>query len=63
MWVFPLAAALVAAAFAFVLGRRFVQRRRSYEGFWAVALLMYAGASRAGVLWANPLKYTRGERG
>ena len=60
MWVFPLADALVAAAFAFVLGRLFVQRRRSYEGFWAVALLMYAGASLA-VVFGTAGGWTSGE--
>ena len=47
MWVFPLAAAVVATAFAIALGRRFVRRRRSYEALWAAALFMYAGASLA----------------
>jgi hypothetical protein len=47
MWVFPLAAAIVAALFASVLLRRYVDRRRSYELIWSVALLMYAGASLA----------------
>ena len=42
-----MAAGVVAAAFAVALARRFVRRRRSYEAFWAVALLMYAGASLA----------------
>jgi len=60
VWVFPLAAAVVAAAFAFALGRRFVQRRRSYEGFWAVALLMYAGASMA-VVFGTASGWTSGE--
>jgi amino acid permease len=60
VWVFPLAAAVVAAAFAFVLGRRFVRRRRSYEGFWAVALLMYAGASLA-VVFGTASGWTSGE--
>jgi hypothetical protein len=45
MWVFPVAAACVAAAFAGMLGRRSIQRRRSYEAFWTLALLMYAAAS------------------
>lgn len=47
MWVFPVAAAAVASAFAVALGRRFARRRRSYEGIWALALLMYAAASLA----------------
>ncbi len=47
MWVFPVAAALVALVFASALLRRFASRRRSYEGIWAAALLMYAAASFA----------------
>jgi hypothetical protein len=47
MWVFPAAAAVVALLFASALARRFAGRRRSYEGIWAVALLMYAAASVA----------------
>jgi hypothetical protein len=54
MWVFPLAAALVALAFAAALGRRFVERRRTYLGLWCAALVMYGVASLAvaiGVGW------------
>jgi hypothetical protein len=47
MWVFPLAAALVAFAFAVALGRRFVRTRRLYLAMWCGALLMYAIASAA----------------
>ena len=47
MWVFPLAAALVAVLFSAALVRRYVARRRSYEVIWALALLMYAAASLA----------------
>ena len=47
MWVFPLAAALVAVLFAAALVRRYAARRRSYEVIWALALLMYAAASLA----------------
>lgn len=47
MWVFPLAAALVALLFAVLLARRSVGRPRPHEILWAVALLMYAGASFA----------------
>ena len=47
MWVFPVTAALVAAAFAAALVRRYVGSRRPYELVWALALLMYAGASIA----------------
>jgi hypothetical protein len=47
MWVFPLTAALVAVLFAAALMRRYVGSRRPYELVWALALLMYAGASLA----------------
>jgi hypothetical protein len=47
MWVFPLAAALVAFVFAAALGRRFAQTRRIYLAMWCGALLMYAVASAA----------------
>jgi hypothetical protein len=47
VFVFPLLAAAVALAFAVALARQFVRRRRSYQAIWAVALLMYAGASTA----------------
>lgn len=47
MWVFPLAAAIVSLAFAALLGRQFVARRRPFQAIWAVALLMYAAASFA----------------
>ena len=45
MWVFPLAAALVALAFAGLLAQRWFARRRTYHALWAAALLMYAVAS------------------
>ena len=47
MWVFPLAAALVAVLFSAALVRRYAARRHSYEVIWALALLMYAAASLA----------------
>ncbi|HEY7660534.1 MAG TPA: hypothetical protein VIC58_08040 [Actinomycetota bacterium] len=47
MWIVPLAAAGVAFVFALALFRRFRHARRSYLALWAVALLMYAGASTA----------------
>jgi len=47
MWVFPLAAALVAVLFSVALVRRYAARRQSYEVIWALALLMYAAASLA----------------
>ena len=45
MWVFPTLSALVALAFAALLARQYVRRRRSYQALWAIALLMYATAS------------------
>src|SRR3990170_1563389 len=45
VWIFPLAAAAVAAAFALALTRRFVAGRHSYQALWALALAMYAAAS------------------
>ncbi len=47
MWVFPLAAGLIAVLFAAVLGRRFLQRRRAYLALWCLALVMYGAASFA----------------
>lgn len=47
MWVVPLAASMVALAFAGALGRRSLGRRRPAELLWALALLMYAVASFA----------------
>jgi hypothetical protein len=45
MWVFPLLAAVVAAAFAALLARQFILRRRPYQALWALALAMFCGAS------------------
>jgi hypothetical protein len=47
MWVFPFLAALVAFAFAAMLARQFLERRRPYLFAWTVALLMYGVASLA----------------
>jgi hypothetical protein len=47
MWVFPLAAAVVAFVFAAALARRFAQTRRIYLAMWCGALLMYTAASAA----------------
>ena len=47
MWIFPLAAALVAAVFAVELGRRYARNRRLYLAMWCGALAMYALASLA----------------
>src|SRR5262245_30806262 len=50
MWVFPLAAALTALAFAGLVTKEFVQRRRPYLLAWAIALFMFAAASAAAFL-------------
>jgi hypothetical protein len=42
---FPLAAAIVALAFAALLVKQLVSRRRPYHGLWALALGMFAAAS------------------
>jgi hypothetical protein len=47
VWVFPVAAALVALAFSVALARRYVQHHRSHLAFWSASLLMYAAASLA----------------
>ena len=44
-WIFPAAAAIVAGIFAAMLTRRWIERRRSFEGLWAIAMAMYAVAS------------------
>jgi MFS family permease len=50
MWVFPLAAAIVALVFAALVIREFERRRRPYLAAWAIALLMFAAASGAAFL-------------
>jgi hypothetical protein len=45
MWFFPLAAAVVALVFAFLLAQQFWARRRPYQALWAVAMAMFAIAS------------------
>ena len=47
MWVFPIAAAVIALGFAVVLGRRFLAGRRVYLAVWCAALVMYGEASLA----------------
>jgi hypothetical protein len=47
MWVFPLAAAVVAFAFAASLGRLFARRQRIHLAMWCGALVMYGVASLA----------------
>ena len=61
VWAFPLVAALIALWFSVLLLRAYLDRRRPAELVWALALLMYAGASIAlflGVLdgW-SPAEY------
>src|SRR4051812_34311202 len=50
MWVFPLLAAIVAVAFAALVIREYLRRRRPYLAYWAIALLMFAAASFAAFL-------------
>jgi len=45
MWVFPLAAAVVALVFGGALARQYLRRGRTYQAIWALAMLMYAVAS------------------
>ncbi len=45
MWVFPLLAAVVGAAFTILVAVQFVRRRRPYQALWALALAMFAAAS------------------
>ena len=47
MWVFPLAAAIVAFAFAGSLGRLFLERRRPSQLVWMLSLAMFGLASLA----------------
>ncbi len=47
MWLFPFGAAVVSLAFAALLGRQFLRKRRPFQAVWTVALLMYAAASFA----------------
>lgn len=47
MWVFPLMAALLAFAFAAMLARQYLERKRPYLLAWTVALVMYGVASAA----------------
>ena len=53
MWVFPLLAAVVASAFAGMLVRQFLERRRPAQLAWAIALAMYGVASTAVVLGSS----------
>jgi hypothetical protein len=50
MWLFPLAATLVAVAFAGMTAKQAVERRRPYLVAWTIALAMFAVASFAAFL-------------
>jgi hypothetical protein len=50
MWVFPLVAGVVAAAFAGLVAKQYLVRRRPYQLAWSLAFAMYAAASLAVVL-------------
>jgi MFS family permease len=50
MWIFPLAAAIVAVVFAALVTKEFAVRRRPYLAAWAIALFMFAAASGAAFL-------------
>ncbi len=45
MFVIPLIAAVVGGAFAAVVGRQYLSRRRPHQAIWALALAMFALAS------------------
>jgi hypothetical protein len=52
VWILPLAAALVAFAFAGMLLRSEKDRRRPYRVLWGIAMIMYGAASVAVALGA-----------
>ncbi|HEY8864954.1 MAG TPA: hypothetical protein VIO37_12425 [Candidatus Dormibacteraeota bacterium] len=45
MFVIPLIAGAVGGAFAAVVGRQYLNRRKPYQAIWAVALAMFAAAA------------------
>jgi hypothetical protein len=45
VFVIPLIAGVVGAAFAAVVGRQYLNRRKPYQAIWAVALAMFAAAA------------------
>lgn len=45
MWAFPLAAAIVSAVFAALIGQQWVSKRRPHQLAWSLSLLMFAIAS------------------
>jgi hypothetical protein len=50
MWLVPLAAAAVAAAFAVMLGRLYAARRSPSQLLWTIAMAMFAAASGAAAI-------------
>ncbi|HSS94217.1 MAG TPA: hypothetical protein VLR46_09530 [Candidatus Dormibacteraeota bacterium] len=59
MFVIPLIAAVVGAAFTVVVGRQYLARRKPYQAIWAIALAMFGVAAvfeTAGQLagWSDP---------
>ena len=47
MWLFPLVAAVVAAAFSGLVAKQYLAHHRPYQLAWVLALAMYAAASLA----------------
>src|ERR1700694_4659791 len=45
VFVIPLIAGAVGAAFAAVVGRQYLSRRKPYQAIWAIALAMFGGAA------------------
>src|SRR5260370_31500764 len=45
VFLIPLVAALVGAAFAVVVGRQYITRRKPYQAIWALALAMFGVAA------------------
>src|SRR5258708_38320362 len=45
VFVIPLIAGAVGGAFAAVVGRQYLSRRKPYQAIWAVALAMFAAAA------------------
>jgi hypothetical protein len=50
MWVFPLASAVVSAAFSALIAQQWLARQRPHQLAWAVALMMFAIASFAAAI-------------
>ena len=45
VFVIPLIAGAVGGAFAAVVGRQYLSRRKTYQAIWAIALAMFAAAA------------------